>query len=104
MESFVGGWFIGDFEPAVLRTRDFEAGWKVHHRSEVIAPHIHHETTEYNVLTLGEMRVNGERLARGDLFVLRPGERVDVDVISEEAHVLCIKSPSRPGDKELCER
>lgn len=103
IDDFVGGWFIGDFEPALLRTDAFEAAFKLHRRDEPIAPHIHHETTEYNVVTVGEMRINGADLGAGDVFVLHPGERVDARVLTAEAHVFCIKVPSNPGDKELCE-
>lgn len=103
IERFKGGWFIGDFEPVLLRSKDFEVGWKVHHRDEHIEPHIHYEVTEYNLLAHGEMRVNGRHLTAGDLFVLHKGERVDAEVLTEEAHVVVVKVPSIPSDKVLCE-
>jgi hypothetical protein len=103
IEDFKGGWFVGDFEPVLLRTTGFEVGWKVHHKSEPIEPHIHHEVTEYNLLAFGSMRVNGRELTQGDLFVLHPGERVDALVLGEVAHVVCVKVPSIPSDKTLCE-
>ena len=101
--DFKGGWFVGDFEPTLLRTKAFEVGWKVHPRHEGIEPHIHHQVTEYNLLAHGRMRVNGRELAEGDLFVLHPGERVDAVVLTDVAHVVCVKEPSIPADKTLCE-
>ncbi|NYZ17820.1 hypothetical protein HL658_35205 [Azospirillum sp. RWY-5-1] len=103
IDDFKGGWFIGDFEPALLRTAGFEVGWKVHHRTEFIAPHIHQQLTEYNLLAHGSMRVNGRELGPGDLFILHKGERVDAEVLTEEAHVVCVKVPSVPSDKVMCD-
>jgi len=103
IEDFTGGWFVGDFEPTLLRTPDFEVGLKIHHRDEHIAPHIHHHVTEYNLLVRGSMRVNGRELTEGDLFVLHKGERVDAEVLTDQAHVVVVKVPSIPSDKTLCE-
>ena len=101
--DFKGGWFIGDFAPAVLQTSGFEVGWKVHRLGEDIAPHMHHKVTEYNLVALGEMNVNGHRLTQGTLFVLHAGERVDAAAVTAEVHVVCVKVPSVPEDKEICE-
>lgn len=103
IEAFKGGWFIGDFEPHLLRTKEFEVGWKVHHRTEFIEPHIHQQVTEYNLLAHGSMKVNGRVLAPGDLFILHAGERVDAVVLTDEAHVVVVKVPSIPSDKIVCE-
>jgi hypothetical protein len=103
IDDFKGGWFIGDFEPTLLRTSDFEVGWKVHTRDEFIHPHIHEHLVEYNLLAHGEMRVNGRHLKPGDLFIFAKGERVDAEVLTDEAHVVVVKTPSIPSDKVLCE-
>lgn len=103
IEDFTGGWFVGDFEPTLLRTPGFEVGLKIHHRDEHIAPHIHHHVTEYNLLVRGSMRVNGRELTEGDLFILHKGERVDAEVLTDQAHVVVVKVPSIPSDKTLCE-
>ena len=104
IDDYKGGWFIGAFEPSLFKTREFEVGWKVHHQDEQIAPHIHKELTEYNLLAAGEMNVNGQHLKAGMLFILHPGERVDAKVLTEVAHVVCVKVPSIPEDKHLCEQ
>jgi hypothetical protein len=102
IRNFTGGWFVGDFEPSLLRTKDFEVAWKVHHRDEGIEPHLHRVVTEYNLMAHGSMTVNGVLLKPGDLFVFNPGERVDAVMHTEEVHVVCVKVPSVPSDKELC--
>jgi hypothetical protein len=104
LSDFIGGWVIGNFEPTLLKTSYFEVGWKTHARHEGVAPHVHRHVTEYNLLAHGSMTVNGVRLEERDLFIVHPGERVDIDIHTEEVHVVCIKVPSIPTDKELCER
>lgn len=103
LADFVGGWFIGDFQPTLLRTPDFEIAWKMHTRREGVEPHYHRQVIEYNLLAHGSMTVNGIRLEERDLFVLHPGERADIEIHTEQVHVVCVKVPSIPADKELCE-
>lgn len=104
LSNFIGGWVIGNFEPTLLKTSHFEVGWKIHTRHEGVEPHLHRQVTEYNLLAHGSMTVNGVQLEEHDLFVLHPGEQVDIDIHTEEVHVVCVKVPSIPADKELCER
>ena len=40
------GWFIGDFEPSVLKTKDFEVGVLVHPKGEKWPAHFHPVCTE----------------------------------------------------------
>ncbi len=103
LEDFVGGWIIGDFEPSLLKTDLFEACLKIHYRDEPIDRHYHEKTIEYNTLVSGEMIVNGEHLTPNDVFVLKQGECVHAEVLTEEARVMVIKVPSIPGDKFPCE-
>ena len=103
LSEFVGGWFVGNFQPTLLKTPDFEVAWKVHTQHEGVEPHLHRHVTEYNLLAHGSMTVNGVLLNAQDLFVLHPGERVDIVIHTDEVHVVCVKVPSIPADKELCE-
>lgn len=92
------GWFIGDFEPGVLRTRDFEVGVLTHLKGESWAAHYHEIATEYNVLLEGRMRIADRELAAGDIFWFEPGEVADPEFL-EDCKVLCVKTPSIIGDK-----
>lgn len=104
LSDFVGGWVIGNFEPSLLKTSRFEVAWKIHTRHEGVESHLHRHVTEYNLLAHGSMTVNGVHLEERDLFIVHPGERIDIDIHTEEVHVVCVKVPSIPTDKELCER
>ena len=50
--DYVRGWFIGNFEPSLLKTPHFEVGVLNHKKGEYWAPHYHKESIEYNVCLL----------------------------------------------------
>ena len=103
LEEFTRGWFIGDFEPAILRTKDFEVGILTHAKGEYWAPHYHKIAIEYNVLLEGKMLIELENglivyLNPGDVFAFERGE-VSAPSFLEDCKVLVIKVPSAIGDK-----
>ena len=56
--QFSHGWFVGDFEPAAYRTKDFEVAYKIHRAGEYWAPHYHAVADEINYLITGTMETN----------------------------------------------
>ncbi len=98
ISNFIRGWFIGDFEPSLLRTKDFEIAIITHKKHEKIPKHFHPVAKEYNVLLSGHMRINGKEILKGTTFIFEPGEECDV-LVREDSQVLCVKVPSIIGDK-----
>jgi quercetin dioxygenase-like cupin family protein len=98
MADMYRGWFIGDFEPSVFRTKDFEVGVLTHKKGEYWEEHYHKIATEINVLLEGSMSVNGIHISAGDVFVFEPNESSS-PVFHEDCKVLCVKTPSVIGDK-----
>ena len=92
------GWFIGDFEPSVMRTPLFEVGVLTHLKGETWPAHYHAVATEYNVLLEGSMRISGQVIEPGDIFWFEPGDIADPEFL-EDCKVLCVKRPSIIGDK-----
>ena len=92
------GWFIGNFEPSILKTKDFEVGVMSHKKGEYWAPHIHKEAIEYNLLLDGLMNVNDVIIEPGTIFIFDKGE-IARPIFLEDCRVLVVKSPSIPGDK-----
>ena len=86
------------FDPAVLKTEQFEVGVLTHKKGEVWTKHYHKLGTEYNLLLKGQMIICGETIHEGEIFILEPNEVAD-PVFIEDCLVLCIKTPSVPGDK-----
>jgi quercetin dioxygenase-like cupin family protein len=96
--DFWKGWVIGNFEPSLLKTKDFEVGLLSHAKGEKWPKHYHKVGTEYNVLVKGSMTIGGVLMNSGDVFVFQPEDVAD-PVFHEDCQVLCIKVPSIPGDK-----
>jgi quercetin dioxygenase-like cupin family protein len=98
-----GGWFIGDFTPAVLKTKGFEVCYKVHPKGEVWDKHYHKEAEEINYLIRGEMKINSEIVKAGEIFVFEKGEVCDPTFLTE-CELIVVKVPSVIGDKYIVER
>lgn len=92
------GWFIGNFEPSVLKTSDFEVGLLLHKKGENWPKHYHKIATEYNVLVSGKMIIRGQIINPGDIFVLAPNDIADPEFL-EDCLIVCVKTPSVKGDK-----
>jgi quercetin dioxygenase-like cupin family protein len=97
MDEFVGGWFVGDFEPTVHKTKDFEVCYKVHEKGEQWDAH-YHKGTEINYLIRGKMIIGGQLLVEGDVFILEPYEISDPEFL-EKCELIVVKVPSDPEDK-----
>lgn len=98
INDMVRGWFIGDFEPSVLRTKDFEVGILSHKKGEIWAAHYHKIATEYNILISGKMYIQGTYIEPGTIFILEPNEIGD-PIFLEDCTVVTVKTPSVIGDK-----
>lgn len=94
------GWVIGNFEPSLLRTKDFEVGILKHPKGEKWPAHYHKIATEYNILISGSMRLCGYELVAGDTFILEPNEVAD-PIFHEDCTIICIKVPSDTKDKYI---
>ena len=91
------GWFIGDFDSAVHRTKDFEVCYQYNLRGKP-ATHVHKEITEITLVISGRTVVNGEMFIAGDIHVLYPGDISQIEYL-EDTQIVVIKTPSIPTDK-----
>ena len=100
LESFKGGWLVGDFEPSLCRQRIVETAVKHYAPGDRDAAHVHKIATEITVIVSGRARMGDLPLEAGDVLVLGPGEPMPGDFVAIEATAtVCIKAPSVPGDK-----
>lgn len=100
INDFIGGWFIGNFNPSILKTDQFEIALKNHKKNDVIHPHYQKIMYEYNIVVSGEMIANDETLTSGDIFVYSPGEVCYVKFLTDVS-VVCIKMPSLGLDDKV---
>lgn len=98
LTDFFRGWIIGDFEPSVLRTKEFEVGLVSHKKDEFWPNHVHKISTEFNVLVSGKMSINNIVIEPKTIFIIKPGEASKA-IFLEDCEVLVIKTPSIPNDK-----
>jgi hypothetical protein len=101
IENMKGGWFIGNFEPSVYKTDQFEVSYKTHHKGEKWDFHYHTQVTEINYLVKGQMVIQNTLLNTGDIFVLEPYEIADPEFITD-CELVVIKTPSA-NDKMIFE-
>jgi hypothetical protein len=98
INNFTGGWFIGDFEPTVFKTKTFEVCYKKHKKNETWDTHYHKIATEINYLINGSMIIQGKQLNKGDIFIIYPNEIAD-PVFLEDCDLIVVKTPSILNDK-----
>ena len=97
------GWFIGDFSPTALKTKDFEVGFLEHKAGEYWAPHYHKISTEINYLIEGQMIMQRMTLVAPTIFILEPTEIAD-PIFLTDCKLIVVKTPSLPHDKYLTDR
>ena len=72
LADMVKGWFVGNFEPTLLRTNDMEVAIKSYNKGDYEQRHYHKIATEITVITRGRVRMNGVEYGEGDIVVIEP--------------------------------
>ena len=98
LDQMRGGWFIGNFAPTCLDTREFEVAVK-HYRAGVREPsHVHRMGREFTVIVAGRALFNGREVDAGAIVEISPGEAVAFESVTDVITVV-VKTPSVVGDK-----
>lgn len=100
LSQMVGGWFIGDFSPSVVRTNQFEAGIKRYKAGERESEHMHRIAAEITVVVSGRIRMAGREWEEGSIIHLLPGTPSSFEALTD-ATLTVVKFPSVVGDKYL---
>ena len=102
LKNFTRGWIVGDFEPAILKTKGFEFMVRDYVKGEKEARHVHKVADEISVVVSGVFKINGVILHKGDIIHLEPNVSADFECL-EDGTIAVIKMPSVKGDKYLVE-
>jgi hypothetical protein len=94
------GWFVGDFEPTVIRTKDCEVGVKKYSSGTKEAAHYHKEADELTIVISGRVRMNDDVFEEGDIIKVPRDEIIEFEAL-EESITVVYKSISVVGDKYL---
>lgn len=100
LEDFTRGWIVGDFEPSIIRSKDFEFMVRFYSEGEEEARHMHKKADEITVVVSGQFKMDGELLGPGDIVHLDPGDATDF-ICLEDGATAVIKTPSVINDKYL---
>ena len=102
LADFTKGWFIGDFEPNVLKTNDFEIAIKRYVAGDYESAHYHKISTEYTIIVEGEAEMNGVKYVKDDIILIEPNTVTDFRALTDIITTV-VKVPSSKDDKYLAE-
>ena len=102
MNNMKGGWFIGNFEPSMLKTNDCEVAVKSYKKGDKEGKHYHKIATEYTVVVKGKVKMFGNVYGVGDIIVVEPGEATAFEAVEDAMNVV-VKIPGANNDKYLVE-
>jgi quercetin dioxygenase-like cupin family protein len=98
LTDMVKGWFVGDFEPSALRSKDFEVAVKHYRAGDHEDEHYHRVGIEVTLVVSGSVAMMGRTWGAGDIIVVEPGEATSFTAITDATNVV-VKVPSIVGDK-----
>jgi mannose-6-phosphate isomerase-like protein (cupin superfamily) len=100
LKTFVKGWFIGNFEPTLFDTKEFEIAIKRYKSGDKESAHYHRMADEYTVVVSGRVSMNNQTYGEDDIIFIKKGESTDFISLSDS--VTCvIKIPCVKDDKFL---
>jgi hypothetical protein len=99
INEFTRGWIVGDFDPSIIKTKDFEFAVQYYSRGDKEQGHTHKISDEISVIVYGHFRINDNALSSGEVIWLKPGEEMTSFECLEEGAIAVIKRPSVIGDK-----
>lgn len=100
LENMKKGWFVGNFEPSIIKTNDVEVAVKEYKKGDYEESHFHKVATELTVVVYGSVKMNNVRYKRGDIIVIEPGDVTDFEALEDTACAV-VKYPGASNDKYL---
>lgn len=94
------GWFVGDFEPNVLKTDSCEVAVKEYQSGEIEEEHYHKVATEITLVLKGRVKMFDQVFEAGTIITVEPGDATAFEAL-EDAITVVVKVPSVKGDKYL---
>jgi quercetin dioxygenase-like cupin family protein len=96
------GWFVGGFEPTIVKTNDVEVAVKSYKKGDAEDKHYHKISTEITVIVSGKVKMNNIVYNQGDIITIEPNESSDFEAL-EDAVCTVVKHPGASNDKYLGE-
>jgi hypothetical protein len=100
LQDFVGGWFVGDFNPSIEKSQNFEVCIKRYTKGDYDHKHYHLLSDEITVIVSGSARMNDTIYQANDIIQINKGESTDFEAL-EDCVTCVVKIPSSKNDKYL---
>jgi hypothetical protein len=100
LEDFKLGWVVGDFNPALIHSKDVEMAIKHFRKGDVEPSHKQLIATEITIVVNGEIRLGDSKYGVDQIVIIPPGIYADFEALTD-CSLVCIKYPSLPSDKVL---
>jgi TPP-dependent 2-oxoacid decarboxylase len=98
LTDYIGGWFIGDFDPSIVKTSDFEVSIKKYKSGDSDFKHYHKISEEITVIVSGIAKMNDIIYHENDILLISKNEPTDFHALTD--CVTCVvKIPSSLNDK-----
>lgn len=94
------GWFVGDFSPTTLATKNVEVGVKQYLSGDKEIRHFHKVATEITLILKGKVKMNNVEFNEGDIIKIYPMESTDFEAINDSITVV-VKCPGEVDDKYI---
>lgn len=101
LKDMTKGWFVGNFEPTLLKTNDVEVAVKSYNKGDYEGRHYHKIATEITVITQGKVKMNGVEYKKGDIIVMEPNESTDFECLEDGTQNVVVKYPGANNDKYI---
>ncbi len=102
IKDFIGGWFIGNFEPNLFFSEEVEVAVKYYKQGDKEKRHYHKKAIEYTVIAKGKVMMNDIVFNEGAIIKIEKEESTDFNVL-EDTITFVIKLPSVKNDKFVIE-
>lgn len=100
VNDYTKGWLVGDFDPALIKSKDIEVGIKEYKKGDVESLHAHNIVTEYTIVLTGKVKMINQIFEKGQIVKIHPKIGTSFEAL-EDSITLVIKTPSIPSDKEV---
>lgn len=100
IDDFTNGWFIGNFQPTIFSTRDFEVSVKWFNEGDKERNHKQLIATELTIVVSGTIRMNTQEFSERSIIEIEPDEPCEFESVTKSI-LVCVKFPSLPNDKIL---
>jgi len=100
LKEFIGGWFVGNFEPSLFKTNDVEVGVKYYKAGDSEGYHHHKVATEFTVIISGKVLMDNQEFEAGDIIKIKPNVSTNFKALTDVVTVV-VKLPGANNDKYI---